>query len=88
MRCTYYTYNRIHEDSYEDNVEWLNSQYEKYGDRIVFAVRGNRFARIRPTKFHYVYGSIDIVPADTNLVYIHSCRTRYRTTLQLQGIYW
>lgn len=37
MRCTYYTYNRIHEDSYEDNVEWLNSQYEKYGDRIVFA---------------------------------------------------
>ena len=62
--------------------------YLSVRDRIVFAVRGNRFARIRPTKFHYVYGSIDIVPADTNLVYIHSCRTRYRTTLQLQGIYW
>ena len=62
--------------------------YLSVRDRIVFAVRGNRFARIRPTKFHYVYGSIDVVPADTNLVYIHSCRTRYRTTLQLQGICW
>ena len=56
-------------------------------DRIVFAVRGNRFVRIRPTKFHYVYGSIDVVPADTNLVYIHSCRSRYRSTLRMQGIY-
>ncbi len=37
MRYTYYTHNRIHEGSYEDNVEWLNSQYKKYGDRIVFA---------------------------------------------------
>jgi hypothetical protein len=57
-------------------------------DRIVFAVRGNRFVRIRPTKFHYVYGSIDVVPADTNLVYIHSCRSRYRSTLGMQGIDW
>ena len=57
-------------------------------DRIPFAVRGNRFVRIRPDGFHQLYGSVDIVPADTNLVYIHSCRTRYRTTLRLQGVYW
>ncbi len=57
-------------------------------DRIPFAVRGHRFTRIRPDKFHHVYGSIDVVPADTNLVYVHSCRARYRTTLKLQGVYW
>lgn len=57
-------------------------------DRIPFAVRGNRFVRIRPDGFHQLYGSVDIVPADTNMVYIHSCRTRYRTTLKLQGVYW
>ena len=57
-------------------------------DRIPFAVRGNRFVRIRPDGFHQLYGSVDVVPADTNLVYIHSCRTRYRTTLRLRGVYW
>ena len=57
-------------------------------DRIPFAVRGNRFVRIRPDGFHQLYGSVDIVPADTNMVYIHSCRARYRTTLKLQGVYW
>lgn len=56
-------------------------------DRIPFAVRGHRFTRIRPDKFHHVYGSIDIVPADTNLVYVHSCRARYRTTLEQQGVF-
>ena len=57
-------------------------------DRIPFAVRGRRFTRIRPDKFHHVYGSIDVVPADTNLVYVHSCRARYRTTLEQQGVRW
>ena len=57
-------------------------------DRIPFAVRGNRFVRIRPDGFHQVYGSVDVVPADSNLVYIHSCRSRYRSTLHLQGIHW
>ena len=57
-------------------------------DRIPFAVRGHRFSRIRPDKFHQVYGSIDVVPADTNLVYVHSCRARYRTTLEQQGVRW
>ncbi len=57
-------------------------------DRIPFAVRGNRFIRIRPDGFHQVYGSVDVVPADSNLVYIHSCRSRYRSTLHLQGIHW
>ncbi|MBQ7251701.1 MAG: hypothetical protein IJS32_03765 [Kiritimatiellae bacterium] len=62
--------------------------YVSYSDRIPFAVRGHRFTRIRPDKFHHVYGSIDIVPADTNLVYVHSCRARYRTTLEQQGVRW
>ena len=62
--------------------------YVSYRDRIPFAVRGHRFTRIRPDKFHHVYGSIDVVPADTNLVYVHSCRARYRTTLEQQGVRW
>ena len=57
-------------------------------DRIPFAVRGNWFVRIHPAGFHQVYGSVDVVPADTNLVYIHSCRSRYRSTLRQQGIGW
>ena len=36
---------------------------------------------------HHVYGSIEIVPADPNLVYVHSCRARYRTTLEQQGVF-
>ena len=53
-------------------------------DRIPFAVRGRRFVRIRPDRFHAVYGSIEAVSEDPGLVYIHSCRSRYRTTLLLQ----
>ena len=56
-------------------------------DRIPFAVRGRRFVRICPDRFHDVYGRIEAVSEDPALVYIHSCRTRYRTTLRLQGVY-
>jgi len=56
-------------------------------DRIPFAVRGRRFVRICPDRFHDVYGRIEAVSENPALVYIHSCRTRYRTTLRLQGVY-
>ena len=56
-------------------------------DRIPFAVRGRRFVRICPDRFHDVYGRIEAVSENPALVSIHSCRTRYRTTLRLQGVY-
>ena len=37
MKYQYYTHNAWYENAYEHNVEWLKSQYEKYGDRIVFS---------------------------------------------------
>jgi uncharacterized protein YgiM (DUF1202 family) len=37
MSYTHYTHTKWYEDSYENNVQWVKSQYEEYGDRIVFA---------------------------------------------------
>lgn len=37
MNYQYYIYNKWYENTYEHNLKWLKSQYEKYGDRIVFS---------------------------------------------------
>jgi uncharacterized protein YgiM (DUF1202 family) len=37
MSYTHYTHTKWYEDSYENNVQWVKSQYEEYGDRIVFS---------------------------------------------------
>lgn len=37
MNYKQYIYNKWYDDSYESNVNWVKTQYEEYGDRVVFA---------------------------------------------------
>lgn len=43
----------------------------------LFAVRGRVCVKFSPWEFHSVYADIISKPADTNMVYVHSCNRRY-----------
>lgn len=43
----------------------------------MFAIRGRICLKFSPWEFHSVYADVISRPADTNMVYIHSCSRRY-----------